>query len=292
MQLPNFLIIGAIKAGTTSLYYYLQQHPEVYMPTERKEARYFAWEPNNPDFSHYTRQQFPYRTLEEYTALFAGVTDEIAVGEASPGYLESPVAAENVKALIPDAKLIVSLRNPVQRHYSAYLMSVRQGRENRPMTQGIRENYDLLKSRSYYNSLIRWYSEFDETQIKVVLFDDIRRDALAVAEGLFNYLGVDRNFVPDVSQTHNKGGVPKSGLKQSVVNTLRRYRRYRAYLPSGVRERFTDFAQGNLESAPPMPDEAKQLLWELFEEDTRKVAALTGRDLSHWLEDASVTNMA
>lgn len=287
MQLPTFLIIGAIKAGTTSLYYYLQQHPEVYMPTERKEARYFAWEPDNPEFSHYTRQQFPYRQLEEYAALFAGVTNETAIGEASPGYLESPVAVKNIKALIPDAKLIVSLRNPVHRHYSAYLMSVRQGRESRPMIQAIRENYDLLKIRSYYNSLTRWYSEFDEAQIKVVLFDDIKQDTVAVARQLFDYLNVDPNFSPNVSQAHNKGGVPKSDLKQSVVNTLRRYRRYRSYLPTGVRERFTNFAQSNLEAAPPIPHDARQLLWDIFEEDTRKVATLTGCDLSSWLKDAS-----
>ena len=167
-------------------------------------------------------------------------------------------------------------------------MSVRQGREARPITQAIHENYDLLKSRSYYNSLLRWYAEFDEAQIKVVLFDDIKRDALTVAKQLFGYLDVNPSFQPNVSQTYNKGGVPKSGVKQSVVNNLRRYRRYRSYLPAGVRELFTSFAQSNLEQAPPIPDDAKQLLWELFEEDTRKVAALTGHDLSSWLEDTSV----
>ena len=105
MQLPNFLIIGAIKAGTTSLYYYLQQHPEVYMPTERKEARYFAWEPDNPEFSHYTRQQFPYRTLEEYATHFVDVRNETAIGEASPGYLESPGRGKKRQSPDPGRKV-------------------------------------------------------------------------------------------------------------------------------------------------------------------------------------------
>ena len=111
MTLPNFLIIGAPKAGTTSLYSYFREHPAIFMP-ELKEPRFFGYEGQGD------RIRFPVRTLEEYTALFDGVTTETAIGEATPHYLVYPVAAQRIRDLIPGVRLIASLRDPVDRAYS------------------------------------------------------------------------------------------------------------------------------------------------------------------------------
>ena len=130
MTMPTFLIIGAGKSGTTSLYYYLKQHPQVYM-SPVKEAHFFDQdEGEKPDFRGPGRSSPPPITsIEDYRALFRGVTDETAVGEATPSYIYIPGAPGRIRRRIPDAKLIAGLRNPTDRAYSAFLHTVRSGRE-------------------------------------------------------------------------------------------------------------------------------------------------------------------
>ena len=127
MTMPNFFIVGAQKAGTTSLYYYLKQHPQIYM-SPRKEPHFF--EGMHWDFYRPGRMALPVTDLADYQALFEGVTDEKAIGEASASYLYSPKAPTLIKRSIPYARLIAILRNPADRAYSNFLHCVRAGRES------------------------------------------------------------------------------------------------------------------------------------------------------------------
>ena len=117
MTLPNFIIIGAAKAGTTALYWYLAEHPDVFM-SPVKETFYFAYGVDAAGKLLYgdpAVHRFPVKTLSAYEALFARANGALAIGEASPIYLECPQAAERIRAVIPDARLICSLRHPVDR---------------------------------------------------------------------------------------------------------------------------------------------------------------------------------
>ena len=123
MPMPNFLVIGANKSGTSSLYEYLGQHPEVYM-SPVKEPLYFSQSGkppigNRPDL---VLQRDATRTLDEYLALFAGVTDEKAIGEASTSNLSNPRAPTCIREALPEAKLVAVLRHPAERAFSAYSM--------------------------------------------------------------------------------------------------------------------------------------------------------------------------
>ena len=124
MTMPNFLIVGAQKAGTTSLHYYLKQHPQIYMSL-RKEPHFF--EGMHWDFYRPGRIMLPVTDLADYQALFEGVTDEKAIGEASASYLYSPKAPTLIKRSIPDARLIAILRNPADRSV-LQLSALRPGR--------------------------------------------------------------------------------------------------------------------------------------------------------------------
>src|SRR3954452_25059385 len=104
MTLPNFLIIGAAKAGTTSLYEYLKQHPDVYMSPLKEPGYYWSEAPALEDA--------PIRTRADYERLFDGVTTEKALGEAAPRYRKSAPPAEGIAHALPPARLIVSLPNP------------------------------------------------------------------------------------------------------------------------------------------------------------------------------------
>ncbi|MGL6339568.1 MAG: sulfotransferase family protein, partial [Waterburya sp.] len=129
--MPNFLIIGAAKAGTTALHEYLQQHPQIYL-TPTKETNFFAFEGEIINFQgtgDEALKDFSITDLNTYQAEFEQVTQELAIGEACPSYLYYPQAATRIKQYIPDARLIVILRNPVERAYANFLHIVRDDRE-------------------------------------------------------------------------------------------------------------------------------------------------------------------
>ena len=132
MTIPNFIVLGAAKAGTTALYHYLGQHPEVCM-SRTKETNFLALKDDPLDFrgpgdrDYITR--FSVTTLDGYRDQFRGCGAKPAIGEASPLYLYSPKAPGLIGEVVPDAKLIVILRNPIDRAYSAFLHLVRDGRE-------------------------------------------------------------------------------------------------------------------------------------------------------------------
>ena len=151
VALPNFLIIGAAKAGTTSLYRYLEQHPEVYM-SPVKEPKFFALGGERLDYrgpgDEARMRGASVTSLEDYRELFRGVSTETAVGEASTLYLYSERAAARIKHHVPDVKLIAVLRNPVDRAYSDFLHLVRDGIE--PLTdfpQALEAEESRIRSR-------------------------------------------------------------------------------------------------------------------------------------------------
>src|SRR5580765_3646808 len=121
MTLPNFLIIGAGKSGTTALYEYLKQHPQVYM-SPVKEPRFFAFEGESVNFGgpwgeRLNPEVMAFNSIASYSALFEDVEDETAIGEASPIYLWAAKAAARIHRRVPDARLIAILRDPVERAY-------------------------------------------------------------------------------------------------------------------------------------------------------------------------------
>ncbi len=127
MTLPDFIVVGAAKAGTTALYWYLADHPQVFM-SRVKETNYFAYglgEGGHLLYGDPELHHFPIRTIDAYERSFEGAGDARAVGEASPIYLECPQSAGRIRDTIPDARIICGLRDPVDRAYSDYLMYLR-----------------------------------------------------------------------------------------------------------------------------------------------------------------------
>jgi Sulfotransferase domain len=295
MTLPNFLIIGAAKSGTTSLYYYLKQHPDVFM-SPVKEPNFFAVEGKEPGFRSRGGYKPPGEktTLEEYEALFAGVTGEKAIGEASPMYLRNPEAPARIQHHVPEAKLVAVLRNPVERAYSAYLMVVRNEREERDfaraLERGEASNLGYVQAGFYHAQLSRYYELFDREQIRVYLYEDLKEDPTGMVQDVFRFLEVDDSFAPDVSLRHNTGGVRRSGALYGAVhsaimrpNPIRQA--LKPLLPERVRKRvYEGVRERVLREAPPLSVEQRRKLVELYREDIVKLEGLIGRDLSGWLD--------
>lgn len=276
MTLPNFLIAGAAKAGTTSLYEYLRQHPDVFM-SPLKEPGYY-W-PEAP-----TLEDAPIRTREQYEALFANAQHERAIGEATPRYLQSPTAAERIRRDIPDARIIVSLRNPADRAYSSFLGRLRGGREHRSVEEAMRPDSYYFATSLYYEALQRFYQRFEH--IKVVLFDDLRTDTRAVMRDLYTFLDVDPDFQPELG-IHNRAAVPRSlTLNALFIKTTDALRRVSPRFLRGrnLTPRLHPLLLG---PATPLPPAIRKQMLDEFRDDIEKTSSLIGRDLSFWLTEAS-----
>lgn len=306
-MLPNFLIIGAQKCGTTALYHYLGQHPQVYM-CPLKEPNFFAFEGTAPAYRDANGEPSPINNdsvwlLDQYQQLFTGWSGQAAIGEASPHYLYLSEAAGRIKLHIPDVKLIAVLRHPVDRAYSAFLHAVRANREpacsfakalqleeERIQTScGLVYHYKAMGF--YYAQLKHYYALFDPSRIAVYLYDDLVGDMEGTLRGLFRFLEVDASFCPDTSVHYNPSGVPKNLLlhKYTEPNSLRRLgarflpRSTRALLPKQLILAMARLIRDRNMTKPPLPAEDRAVLSEVYREDILRLSELIDRDLSHWL---------
>lgn len=291
MTLPNFIVIGAAKAGTTALYWYLAEHPAVFM-SPVKETNYFAYGMVDGrllygDPEHHA---FPVKTLEEYQQLFAAAAHARAIGEASPIYLECPQAAQRIAALVPAARLICALRHPVERAYSDYLMFLRsRGRrfdpaaELSPAAPWARPDSHWMRISRYADSLARYLDLFPRTQLHVLLFDDLKRAPVDAVQGVYRFLEVDPEFVPDLETPHNVGGIPASrGLERFLTSKSLRAA-VQPWMPTRAVNWVRRVRTRNLRAAPPLPAELKRELTEPFRDDIARTSQLIGRGLEHWL---------
>ncbi|WP_446384391.1 sulfotransferase family protein [Coleofasciculus sp. E2-BRE-01] len=297
MRLPNFLVIGAAKAGTTSLYYYLKQHPQIFMTT-RKEPRFFALKDIQLDFRGPAQgiNKTSVTNYNEYCNLFNEVTNEIAIGEASTIYLYDPRAPKLIKHYIPDVKLIAILRDPIERAYSSFSHLTRDGYETLTFLQALREEkarildnwphlWHYRESGFYYEQLKRYFEIFSKQQLKIYLYEDLKSNSIAVVQDIFIFLGVDDSFIPDLTK-QNESGKPKSRL---LIYLFKRNNFLKSLLKPFFFQAWRNYIRSkalklNLEPMPHLPLEVRQELVEIYRKDILKVQDLIQRDLSKWIE--------
>lgn len=286
MPLPNFIVIGVAKAGTTSLYRYLDQHPQIYMCPDKgtnffgyEDARSWVWtdEGEPPLLRH-----FHVHTFEAYEAAFAGVRDEIAVGEVSPQYFRCPTAARRIRETIPHARLIASLRNPVDRAFSGYLMRTRRGEAVRGAHDDLTREASHVKEGFYYPRLKRFFDAFPREQLKVLLFDDLARNTTDVLSDLFAFLDVDPTFVPETPR-YNRANIPRSRRLNRVLYHPAAVRTAKALLPVGAHDLARRARRHNLKAPPTLPPDLRARLQDVYREDILRLETLLDLDLSPWL---------
>ena len=290
MSWPNFLIIGAQKAGTSSLYEYLREHPQVYMsPT--KEPGYFKFGGARSDWV------LPEDVIDrdEYLRLFDGVRDEIAVGEASTGYLNHPMAPSRIREAVPDAKLIAVLRNPVDRAFSAYSMRVASGEEARSFPDAIAPELDpdtvrstkgqwkYLRNGFYGRYLTRYFDLFPAHQLRIFLYEDLSRDPRQLVCEVFDFLAVDPSFVPDLATHHNTSSYTvKSASLDKVVRRFPGKDLARRVVPTEVWVGARRSVRRRNSRIPEFPAEVRRRLVDFFRDDILLTEQLIARDLSAW----------
>lgn len=297
-RLPDFLVIGAARSGTTAAYVYLRQHPEVFM-SAAKEPNFFAFEGQTldckgpgADYINNSRTD-----LAVYQALFDDAPEGALCGEASPLYLFSERAPGRIAHHVPKAKLIAILRNPIEQAYSHYLYARRQmleplddfaaaiRQEDARLAEGWQPLFGYSRFPRYHEQLSRYLALFPAEQIKIFLYEEFEEDPAKVMAEIFRFIGVSDDFKPDVSYRPNAGGVPRNEAFQNLLMRESLFTRaVAAVVPMETRRRIRDaLVKRNLEKTKPMPKEARALLQAALRDDIVKLQDLLGRDLGDWL---------
>jgi hypothetical protein len=313
MIYPDFLVIGAPRSGTTSLYSYLNQHPQIQMSSQ-KEAGFFHFAGEAPDFDRmaisygpdllaesrvrYKRaERLSILDAERYGQLWTPDSMVTARGEATPTYLFDPEAASVIRRHVPNSKLIVMLRNPADRAYSEYLQALRLGLEqHRDFEDALAaEPVDVddywwgarryVRSGLYAKNLTRYLDTWPRERIRIYFNDQFEADTPSLVRDCFQFLGVDENVAVDVSTRHKAGFVPAQSLLVAAAQSDGVIKRsMRKVLPWSVRRRlYHRIVSRSKAEPPPFSDRARSSLITHFSEDISRLQALTGRDLRVWL---------
>lgn len=284
---PGFFICGAAKAGTTSLFNYLGQHPSIFTP-ERKEPGYFS-------------ALRPLRSPDRYERLFDGARKGQLIGEASGSYLTSPDCAQRIAHVSPQAKIIIMLRNPADRAFSLYRWMTREGYEwISSFEQALEKEGERRGSRSfiennpeyYYNYLYytsgryahqveRFLDYFDRSQVRFVLFDEFIESPSVHTKNVIRFLGLDDSFSPR-TPVRNKG---RDTLAASLQYWLcQNAPSYLKLLPGGLRVAETLMRWNKVGKWRTLRDQCRERLLASYEANIRRTGRLISRDLSSfWL---------
>ena len=280
MALPNLFIIGAVKSGTGALHQYLGHHPEIFM-SPIKEPRFFMMRGEGPE--DIKNKSIPIKTLADYESLFSDSSVELVRGESSSNYLPSPRAANAIFKLVPEAKLVVSLRNPVERAIAHYEMLNPGATASRDLLLGAKENW--ARSSLYTENLRRYLNLFGADRIQVLIMEEWQKSPDAALAQLFGFLGVDDSFTIDSRINYKPAQVFSSKIQQGSW-----IRRLKPLIPDRLKQMIKrGRANYSVSLYESVPREICEVMWSWYEDDVDSLSTLLDRELSVWTSVFSST---
>ena len=229
MKKPNFIIAGFPKCGTTSLHHYLSEHPQIFMPSQ-KELHFFTYEilsklKNGPKDGAVKKTQI--QDSKKYLDFYRNVKNEIAVGDASPSYINYPNQFLKIKEYLEDPKFIIVLRDPINRAYSNYLHLKREQRETLTFKEAVNRENKRIKDKysdfwyykfnsTYYDKILKAKETFKE--VLIITSEELNENHVATMKKVYKFLDVDCNFITKrKSNRFNKGGYYKKNLFTKII---------------------------------------------------------------------------
>ncbi len=275
MSLPNFLVIGAQRGGTTLLHRILDAHPEVYVPQRRKEIHFFDW--------------YYERGADWYAGFFPGedAGRYRAIGEVTPDYLFDPQAPQRIRALLPDCRFLASLRSPVDRAFSWYLYSLRSFNERRSFEDFLDEETETLRRGRYAEQLAPYFETFPRDSFLIFLYEELLQDPAAHLDRLAAFLGLSAGWSDPEGLTRRRINASEIARfraafasAQRVGELLTRYDQdwvLRLARRCGVPRMF-----GTRAAKPQMSEQARCRVTDYYRDEIATLERLLGRDLGIW----------
>lgn len=285
LKRPDFFLVGAAKAGTTSLFKYVIQHPQIFIP-DIKEPHYFS------DFVQPRAPRF--ESVDDYLRLFDNCPPASVAGDASTSYLYSPRAAGRIHELNPAARILMILRDPVDRAYSMYWYNRRELAEDLSFEEALEAEpgrlgcdtpfrYHYVTSGKYARQVHRYLDTFGSDAVRIYLFEDLQHDAEKLCRDIFSFLGVTSGPELDTAKVFNPGGPVRNRLLAWALSPQFPGREIiRGAFPRLSRSMKHSLLSINVKSPPPMRTETANRLRREFREDIDELETLIARDLSAW----------
>lgn len=294
---PNFIIIGPPKCASTSLHFYLGQHPEIFT-SKIKETKFFSQDYN--------------KGMEFYAQYFKEAGNAKAIGEATPVYSFLPFVADRVKQHFPGIKLILCFRNPLDRAFSSWLMQKGMGKEILSLREAIEINRKQLdyvtlegeegekrwlgsmgvytgdesrlrtyiQAGMYAATLKSYYKRFSPEQVKVVFLEDLKNNFDETMSGLFRFLSVKDDFIVPKKEIVNFHFDRKANKLTNKLFGVKGTRFLIDLTPKYIKNKLKK--QWKTKEPPKLGMEDRLYLWEVFKDDVAELEKMLGKNLSHW----------
>ena len=279
----KIFIVGAPKAGTTSLHHYLNEHPDVLM-SEEKEPDYFSNKELSDQGLYYGTSQID--NEEKYHNLFKNKKNEQILGEASVSYLFYPEVPQRIKNYNPEAKIIIMLRNPVDRAFSHYLMDYRLGLTSESFDDIFKKKSELKFQQyfvlgNYSSQIINYFNVFGKENIHIILYSDFKKNTPLELEKVFDFLSLNTNYSIDFNKVHNSFSMPKNNIVRKIYSIIW----LRKVLVTLVPFSFISLIKSilfNKENKPKLSVEVRNSVSLYFEKDIEILEKLLSINLEKW----------
>ena len=286
----DFFIVGAPKAGTTSLYHYLNEHPKISMSSV-KEPNYFSNEELETQKLYYKSNKI--NSLDSYHNLFPTRDANLIYGEASVSYLFYKNVAEKIKTYNKNAKIIILLRNPIERAFSHYLMDVRLGLISESFESVVYGFETTSKNKLYYQQYIelgKYYNQisnykrlFNDKNILIIDYEDFKLKTSLCVSNVFDFLQIDTSFMPNLDLTHNTFRKPKF----TFIEKLYSNHSIRCIINKLISSKFKNYINQivfDKEDKPILSQDLRVRLKSIFKNDVNKLSDMLNKDFSKWIK--------
>jgi len=308
-RLPDFFIAGAARSGTTALYSLLKKNPLVFMPQEKEPMFFVCW--NQPIYfkligeNKRVKANFTINNLEEYEKTFEKAGENQVIGEGSTWYLYAhETVISNMKKLYGKKsgliKIIILLRNPVQRAWSHYWKKITQGNEYLPFSEAVNKNtikhrleeglipsYDYIGFGHYYSQVKAYLDNF--LKVKIILFEEFRKNPKETAKEALQFLGIKKTGNISKTKYINTAGLPKNFASSIADKLIFKPGKWKTsikhILPFGMRRDLKNYLRNIIYTKKELPSKYKKMLQYEYEEDTQKLRRLINKDLTQWMTE-------
>jgi len=318
---PNFFVIGVVKGGTTSLYHYLNQHPEVYLPPIKETNHYAAADIDAArflpgyatdvaiDLDRYIaggmKESVHIAHVNEqkhYAALFEKVNNEIAIGEISNSYMVCPSAAAAIYAAQPEARIIVVLRNPITRAWSQFLMNLREAKEEKDSfvealkrddcapNRGWGVNHQYLELGKYAGQLAPYLRLFGKEKVLPLFFEAYRKAPAETMTEICRFLGVDDQYGFNFDTERNKASLPRHSTLNRLLVQSGAIKAAKSVVPRSMRTALAGLLYTD-KGMPSLAEEDREWLREYYAEEVAALVDLIGpAPYRYWPEFKPASN--